>query len=341
VYAPVCRCLSVSLPLACGLLGLALVTAPPASAGPAKQTRGALVAFEASPFPFTGTIPGQDKPFLDAEQDGRRGHTSPRGGIYWEDTTYADRRTLLHIPKGFDLAKPGIIIVYFHGNQATLERDVRKRQQVPRQVAQSGLNAVLVAPQFAVNALDSTAGRFYERGHFKRFMAEAAVHLAELAGDARTHVRFDALPVVFVAYSGGYVAAAWVAHVGGLGDRLRGIITLDSPYGEFEKFADWIAQRESGFFFSCYSKSARDENEVLQRMLGDRGIDFARRLPGTVRPGSVTFYATGEDVPHSDFVTQAWGADPLREVLAKLRAFQRASGPPPPPPPQRGRKKSL
>lgn len=325
------RRVRVSALLACGAWMLALTMTVSVTAAPAKQTRSALVEFGSSPFPFTGTIPGQDKPFLDAEKDGRRGHTSPRGGVYWEDTTYADRRALLHIPKGFDLAKPGVIIVYFHGNLATLERDVQKRQQVPRQVAQSGLNAVLVAPQFALNALDSTAGRFYERGHFKRFMAEAAGHLAELAGDPRARARFDALPVVFVAYSGGYVAAAWVAHVGGLGDRLRGIITLDSPYGEFEKFADWIARRESGFFFSGYSKSARDENAVLQRMLGERGIDFATGLPGTLAPGSVTFYATSEDVPHSDFVTQAWGPDPLREVLAKMRGYRRDTAPPAPP----------
>ena len=66
------------------------------------------------------------------------------------------------------------MVIYFHGNGATLDRDVRARQQVPRQVTQSGLNAVLVAPQLAVDALDSTAGRFYEPGAFRRFVEEAA-----------------------------------------------------------------------------------------------------------------------------------------------------------------------
>ena len=110
------------------------------------------MAFKASPFPYEGQPPGRDKPFLDVEQDGRRGHTARGGHIYWEDTTYSDRRSLIFIPKGFDPARPGLMVVYFHGNQAALVRDVWRRQQVPLQVARSGLNAVLLAPQLAVDA---------------------------------------------------------------------------------------------------------------------------------------------------------------------------------------------
>src|SRR5262249_58599651 len=73
----------------------------PACAAPTKSAKTELLAFDTSPFPYSGQPPGQDKPFYDVEKDGRRGHTSPRGGIYWEDATYRDRRVLLHIPSGF------------------------------------------------------------------------------------------------------------------------------------------------------------------------------------------------------------------------------------------------
>jgi hypothetical protein len=46
------------------------------------------------------------------------------------------------IPKGFDPRRLALIVVFFHGNAAALARDVRDRQQVPREVAESGLNAV-------------------------------------------------------------------------------------------------------------------------------------------------------------------------------------------------------
>jgi hypothetical protein len=308
-----------------------LVMHDPASATPTAVPKTELVAFETSPFPYEGQVPGQDKPFFDVDKDGRRGHTSSRGGVYWEDETYSDRRVLLHIPRGFDPARPGVMIIYFHGNQATLEGVVQHHQQVPRQVAQSGLNAVLVAPQFAVNALDSSAGRFYEAGMFHRFVQEAGLRLARLNGEKRARLSIESLPVVLVAYSGGYAPAAYAAHHGGVGDRLRGIILLDALYAEMDKFAGWIEQRESAFFLSAYSRSARDENLVLQRLLTERRIDFATSLPSRLAPGSVTFLATAEDVPHGEFVTKAWVDDPLKVVLAKIPGFART------PPPKRRR----
>ena len=114
----------------------------PVHAAQTTSARTELVAFDNSPFPYSGQPPGQDKPFYDVEKDGRRGHTSPRGGIYWEDTTYSDRRVLLHIPRGFNAALPAVMIVYLHGNFASLAGVVHRVQQVPRQVSESGLNAV-------------------------------------------------------------------------------------------------------------------------------------------------------------------------------------------------------
>jgi len=306
-----------------------LVTHGPAGAAPAAKAKTEIVAFETSPFPYEGQPPGQDKPFYDVEQEGRRGHTSPRGGVYWEDTTYSDRRVLLHIPRGFDPARPGLMIVYFHGNMANIDKVVQWQQQVPRQVAESGLNAVLVAPQLAVNALDSSAGRFYERGAFRHFVEEAGRRLARLHGDQKARPAVESLPVVVVAYSGGYAPAAYAAHHGGARDRLRGIILFDALYAEMDKFADWIERRESAFFFSAYSRSARDENLLLQRLLTERRIDFASSLPSRLAPGSVTFFATAEDVVHGDFVTKAWVDDPLKVVLAKIPGYPRT------PPPRR------
>ena len=77
---------------------------------------------------------------------------SPRGGVYWEDATYNDRHVLLAASQNFDSRSPGDLVIFFHGNEATLSRDVVDRQQAPRQLADSGLNGVLIAPQMAVDA---------------------------------------------------------------------------------------------------------------------------------------------------------------------------------------------
>ena len=136
-----------------------------------------LVDFETAPFPYHGMMPGSGRPFLNAGDESRRGHTNFRGHVLWESQTFSDDRVLLHIPPGFDPRRPAVMVVFFHGHGANLARDVRDRQQVPAQITAAGANAVLVAPQFAVDAADSSAGKFWEPNGFKRFLDEAAVKL--------------------------------------------------------------------------------------------------------------------------------------------------------------------
>jgi hypothetical protein len=308
-----------------GLLLQGVAICAPAIKGetsPLAASKTALVVFDVSPFPYRGDIPGKNLPFLDVTEGDRRGHFSTRAAtIYWEAETYSDRRVLLHIPKGFDARRPALIVVFLHGNEATLARDVRRRQEVPRQVSQSGLNAVLVAPQFAVNALDSSAGRFWEPGVFAQFLSEAGDHLAQLHGDERSRAAFQEAPVVIAAYSGGYYPAAFILKHGHADERLRGVVLLDALYGELEEFADWIARRPPAFFVSAFGKSARDENTALQRMLRERGVRFQTALPGKLASGSVAFVPADDEIEHNDFVTQAWVKDPLKVVLRRIPGF--------------------
>ncbi len=242
--------------------------------GPVAEARTVLVTLKTAPFPYSGLVPTTRRPFLDVMENGQRGHRSHRGGIYWENKTFSDARTLLHIPGGFDIRRPGLIIVFFHGHGATLDRDVLKRQQVPAQVSNSGANAVLIAPQLAVDAADSSAGKFWEPGGFDRFLRESAIELARLHGDPRSAAAFASMPVVVVAYSGGYLPAAWCVQRGGIDDRLRGVVLLDALYGELDKFATWIEKERSGFFVSTFLDSTRSNNATLRHILAARAVTF-------------------------------------------------------------------
>jgi hypothetical protein len=294
---------------------------------PLRSNRTALIPFATAPFPYDGPIAGTDKPFLDVDKDGRRGHTTPFGRLYWADETYSDNRVLLHIPKGFDVSKPSVMIVYFHGHGATLKRDVLRRQRLPAQISASGVNAVLVAPQLAFNASDSSAGKFWEPGAFANFIDEAAVQLAKLHGDPRSVYTFINMPVVLVAYSGGYLPAAWCAAKGGLSDRVRGVILLDALYGEVDKFASWIAHDRSAFFVSTYLGSTEDKNAELERVLAERAVAIGTELGPRLKPGSVTIFpgATGSTtkVNHRDLVTRAWTDYPVADLLRRLRQYRR------------------
>jgi len=287
---------------------------------PPKEDQTTLVSLKSSAFPYFGNNPHTDEPFLNISKGDRKGHRSYGGRVYWQDQTYNDNRVLMHVPESFDVRKPGVIVVFFHGNGATLERDVRDRQLVPQQISDSGVNAVLLAPQLAVDAADSSAGKFWQPGGLKRFINESADHLAELYGDPRSAKAFANMPVVIVGYSGGFVPTAWSLEVGGLGNRVRGVFLLDAVYGELGKFASWIENNRSGFFVSAYTRYTKRHDRELIEMLRDKGIAVSDDMDGPLRPGSVVFVQTPDGVTHRDYVTRAWTDNPVKEVLVKMAA---------------------
>jgi hypothetical protein len=279
-----------------------------------------LVSMKSSAFPYYGNNPASDAPFLNISSGSRKGHRSYSGHVYWEDQTYKDNRVLMHIPENFDVQKPGVIVVFFHGNGATLERDVRDRQLVPQQISDSGVNAVLLAPQMAVDAADSSAGKFWQPGGFKRFMDESVGNLAKLYGDPASAKAFEKMPIVIVGYSGGFLPTAWSLEVGGISDRVRGVILLDAVYGELDKFASWIENHRNGFFVSSYTHYTSPRDHELMSMLRAKGIGVKEDMDGPLRPGSVVFVKTGEGITHRDYVTQAWTKNPIEQVLVKMAA---------------------
>jgi hypothetical protein len=286
----------------------------------AREDQTTLVSLKSSAFPYLGNNPRTDEPFLNISKGERRGHRGMGGKVFWQDETFNDNRVLMHVPESFDARKPGVIVVFFHGNGATLERDVRDRQMVPQQISESGVNAVLLAPQLAVDAADSSAGKFWQPGGLKRFVTESSEHLAKLYGDPRAAKTFANMPVVIVGYSGGFVPAAWSLEVGGLGNRVRGVFLLDAVYGELDKFASWIENNRSGFFVSSYTHYTKRHDNELIHMLKEKGISVAEDMDGPLKPGSVVFVETPEGVTHRDYVTQAWTENPLKEVLVKMAA---------------------
>jgi hypothetical protein len=285
---------------------------------PQREDLTTLVSMKSSAFPYFGNNPASDAPFLNISKGERRGHRSYSGRVYWQDETYSDSRVLVHVPEHFDVRKPGVIVVFFHGNGATLERDVRDRQLVPQQISDSGANAVLLAPQMAVDAADSSAGKFWQPGGLKRFMAESADHLARLTGDPNSARAFANMPIVIVGYSGGFLPTAWSLEVGGISDRVRGVVLLDAVYGELDKFASWIETHRSGFFVSSYTHYTARRDRELMGMLRQKGVAVSEEMDGPLRPGSVVFVETGDGITHRDYVTRAWTRNPLKDVLVKM-----------------------
>ena len=281
------------------------------------EAKTSLVDFETAPFPYRGAVPGSNRPFLDAGQPGQRGHVNFRGRMFLESKTFGDDRVLLHIPQGFDPNRPAVMVVFFHGHGATLERDVRDRQRLPDQISAAGLNAVLVAPQFAFDAADSSAGKFWDPDGFKHFLDETAKKLAALYGDQRSASAFANMPIVLVAYSGGFGPTLSVLARGGAQERIRGLVLLDALYAGIDQFADWIADHRSTFFVSSYTPHTAHHNADLEHELNERAVPYSTELRRDHLQGMVTFLPAG-DVPHRDFVTHAWTDNPIEDILLRM-----------------------
>ena len=278
-----------------------------------------------APFPYNGRVPGTGEAFLNASTEGRLAHRTRGGRLYTADETYSDNRSLFHIPKGFDITQPGVIVLFFHGHGAMLKRDVWERQRLPAQITASGVNAVLLAPQFAVDARDSSIGRFWQPGALRQYLNDAARQFAALYGEPGTEAEFARMPIVVVGYSGGYMPAAWGLAHGGVRDRVSGVLLLDAMYGHQASFFNFIRRSPSAFFVSSYGRYTRNGNDSLRRVLADVGIDAAPSLPSVLRGGSVALIEA--TVSHRDYVTNAWAPMPVADVLRRMPGVGRIAAP--------------
>ena len=134
---------------------------------------------------------------------------------------------------------------------------------------------------------------------------------------------------MLVAYSGGYLPAAWSLAAGKADARIAGVVLFDALYGQIDKFVDWLARAQSRtFFLSAYGVSTHEENEAFKQELDDANLRYKVGPPKKMLPGSINFIDVGPDVKHEDFVTQAWTQNPLAWVLARVGGYPRAGAPP-------------
>ncbi len=282
------------------------------------------VEFLDPPFPYHGNIPTGERgepetPFLNADPYQRRFfHMAPRGGKLYEDRAYYDPTSFLYIPLRFDSNKPATVVLFLHGNLAKLERDVVERQHVPQQLEASGINAVLVAPQLAVDALDSSAGKFWQPGFLDAYLEEAAIQLGNLPNSKVSSQQVRQSPVVIVAFSGGYLSAAYALANTVNQKRIRGVILLDALFGEETKFARWIENNsKTTFFVSAYSEASKGLNAQLTRALVQQQLSVITEIPPSIIPGMIIIKASLASV-HNDFVTRAWCLNPLQVLLRDI-----------------------
>ena len=294
----------------------------PARSGPVAEARTELKAFATAPFPYDGKVPRTNARFLDTVMDGRRGHRSSRGRVFWEET-YSDARVLLHIPEKFDARRPAVMIVFFHGHGATLERDVRDRQRVPEQISHSGANAVLVAPQFAVDAPDRARASSGSRAPAGGSSTRPPSSSPECTASRARRERSRRCPSWSWPTAAGTCRPRGASRRRRAGGRACAASSCSTRSTESSRRSRPGSPIRDPVLVSAYTRSTGGNHTQLARMLAARNVTVESDLAQALRRGGTSRCSRRGQSGHRDFVTYAWAERPISDLLARLREYPR------------------
>lgn len=187
---------------------------------------------------------------------------------------YDDATVGIFIPKDYKPGRTVNYVVHFHGWNNHVSK-VIEHYQLPRQMEEAGVNAILVVPQGPKDAKDSDDGKMqYDKGAFALLLEEVTDFLNE-QGKIHTKVIGD---ITLTTHSGGFRAVASILDHGGLAEHITDVCLLDSTYGNRDWFANWAAASPNHRLISFHTQHLNDENEDLRDLLDKRGVAW-RTVP--------------------------------------------------------------
>lgn len=276
-----------------------------------------------APFPYDGRVGDSDLPFFDHVDpvSGQRMHTVSERIAYPESPHYRDNRVLIHLPPAFKPDRPFEILLFFHGHQTELQRTLVEEMALLQQLNGVGRNLMLVAPQMALDAADSTPGKFYRPQGVQHMFQDLSWILEREMGKPFAR-RMASAPVVLAAYSGGYRALAYTLDRGfseraERDKRLRGVILLDALYGEWETFAEWLSHPgRRGFFVNLYGSTTEPLSVALQEKLKTEEIPWSNTLQKRSHASGIYFLPV--ETPHPAIILMGPPPWPLVEILKQV-----------------------
>ncbi len=298
-------------------------TKPKASGKPAGaptvKYHGTFVEnLKSTPFPYTGKNIAPH--FFDVvdPKTGERFRTTRTLERLSEKDHYRDNSVLFHVPDRFDIRKPFTYVVFFHGNRTEV-RQFQKDYRLDEQMNKSMKNAILILPQLARNASDSSPGRFAVKNVFRSFMSEVAQVLTSKFGK-NYQKRFEQAPIVLVAFSGGYKPLACTLDRGGVGSRIIGVFLMDALYEDLYIFGKWILRNPcGGFFINLFTEESacEEKTRLLAQFLRDHHLPYTEEWPKGVKKRQICLVRSSVD--HMQIPIAGPPQEPLAKLLQNLR----------------------
>jgi hypothetical protein len=216
-------------------------------------------------------------------------------------------------------------LVHFHGHNTTADQALVSHQ-LREQVVDSRQNAILVVPQLAVSAADSSCGKLESPRGLLPLLEEV---VAAAAHEARATLGDSGFPagarlgtVCISAHSGGFHAASCCVRFGGI--DVRELYLFDALYAEIDVFRDWVVARRGEPFqhrhklVSYFTQGAATEtnDDLLRTQLEQAGMNCVHET----QEGELSRH----DLSHADAVfvrtglwhsNVTWETNALRDCL--------------------------
>ncbi len=240
---------------------------------------------------------------------------------------HGDDTVIVFVPDKYRFrAEEGVsALVHFHGHNSSAERAVTAHA-LREQLVDSRQNAILVVPQLALFAADSSCGKLAMPGAFARLLGGTVSTAARLGRTTLGDSRFPERPrlgrICVSAHSGGYHAAACSLLHGNV--DVSETYLFDALYAESEVFRDWVLERRGdpatsrhklvSYFTS--GTATESQNSTLRAALERSGVLVSEELrEGTLSRRALShanavFIRT--EVAHSSVT---WETNALRDVL--------------------------
>jgi hypothetical protein len=157
-----------------------------------------------------------------------------------------DDTVIVFVPDKFRFqADEGVsALVHFHGHNSSAEKAI-SAHALREQLVDSRQNAILIVPQLALFAADSSCGKLATQDSLARLVGGAISTSSRVGRGSLGDSRFPERPrlgrVCLSAHSGGYHAAACSLRVGGV--EVSETYLFDALYAESEVFREWVLAR--------------------------------------------------------------------------------------------------
>jgi hypothetical protein len=214
--------------------------------------------------------------------------------------SYDDSSVLIALPPGYADSGELTEVTHLHGHNAILE-DVVAEQYIREQLALSGRNAVLIAPQGAEDAADSDFGKLDLPGGHLDLVQDVVCVLYRDGLIEKPGIGMNVLS----AHSGGYNATANILQAGGL--DISAVHLFDALYGRQDVFADFV--RAGGTLRSVYTAAGgtADLNQALAATLAAEGQEVSSSFAdGELQAGALTIGPSDASHGGTVYEERAW-----------------------------------